>query len=83
MAQNYKDLADVTVTFNDGEIKTYRINAGPSIGGFLAREANANGVLSLWNRDQSFGIPLTNIRDWAINPVPVVQDEPEQSDGQA
>ena len=77
MAKFYKDLADVTVTFNDGEVKTYRISAGPSIGGFLAREATANGVLSLWNRDQSFGIPLSNVRDWAINPVPVEEAENE------
>lgn len=73
-----KDAADVIITFNDGEVRTYRISAGPSIGGYLAREANVNGILSLWNKDQSFGIPLANIRDWAINPVPVaVEAEPE------
>lgn len=73
-----KDAADVVITFNDGEVKTYRISAGPGIGGFLAREANANGILSLWNKDQSFGVPLANIRDWAINPVPVLVADNEK-----
>lgn len=72
-----KDLSDVTITFTDGEIKVYRITAGPSIGGYLAREAGANGVLSLFNAHQSWGIPTTSIRDWSITPVPA--DEP--SDG--
>lgn len=66
-----KDAADVVVTFNDGEVRAYRISAGPSIGGYLAREANQKGILTLWNKEQSFGIPVANIRDWAINPVPV------------
>lgn len=71
----YKDLSDVVVTFTDGEVKTYRITAGPSIGGYLAREAGAHGVLSLFNKDQSWGIPVTSIRDWSIVPVPVEAEE--------
>jgi len=69
--QYFKDLSDVVVTFTDGEVKTYRISAGPSIGGYLAREAGAHGVLSLFNKEQSCGIPLASIRDWAILPVEV------------
>lgn len=69
--QFYKDLSDVTVTFKNGELKVYRISAGPSIGGYLAREARGNGVLSLWNGRQSYAIPLDNIREWVIEAVPV------------
>lgn len=64
------DASDVTVTFTDGEVKVYRISAGPTIGGWLAREAGANGVLSLFNRDQAWGIPLSSVRDWSIATAP-------------
>lgn len=74
MAKFYKDLSDVTVTFTDGEVKTYRISAGPSIGGFLAREAGAHGVLSLFNNSNAWGVPLSSIRDWSIAPVPVEEN---------
>lgn len=69
-----KEYSDVTVTFQDGEVKTYRITAGPGIGGFLARDASTTGVLNLFNEDQSWGIPLANIRDWSIIRV----EEPDQ-----
>lgn len=39
--------SDVEVTFIDGEVKTYRITAGVSVGGHLAREAGESGILSL------------------------------------
>lgn len=80
MACFRKDVSDVVVTFTDGEVKTYRISAGTGIGGWLAREAGANGVLSLFNRDQSWGIPLASIRDWSILPVPAT-DEADDSNG--
>jgi len=63
------NLSDVTVTFNDGEVKVYRITAGITIGGYLAREAGQNGVLSLFNSEQSWGIPLARIREWTITPA--------------
>ena len=75
----YKDLSDVTVTFTDGEVKVYRITAGTSIGGYLVREAGASGVLSLFNKEQSWGIPLVSIRDWCISPVPVEAQEAEDA----
>lgn len=75
MAKFLKDLSDVTVTFTDGEVKVYRITAGPGIGGYLAREAGATRVLSLFNKEQSWGIPLTAIRDWSISPVPAIEPE--------
>lgn len=81
MGRFYKDLSDVTVTFTDGEVKTYRITAGPSIGGYLAREAGANGVLSLFNRDMSWGIPVAAIRDWSISPVPVEEGAEGEAHG--
>lgn len=58
--------SEVEVTFNDGEVKTYIISAGPSIGGYLAREAGETGILNLYNADESYAIPLENIREWKI-----------------
>lgn len=83
MSENkfYRDLSDVTVTFTDGEVKVYRITAGPGIGGFLAREAGQNGVLSLFNSGQSWGIPLTSVRDWSISPVAVVPEDVPAEEG--
>lgn len=69
MTEYYKDLSDVVVTFKDGEVKTYRITASPSINGYLVREARNSGVLSLFNREQSWAIPLENIREWSIEAV--------------
>jgi len=66
----HKDLSDVTVTFKDGEVKVYRITAGPSIGGYFAREAKATGILTLWNAQKSTSIPVENIRDWTLEAVP-------------
>lgn len=56
----------VEVTFNDGETKLYVISAGPRIGGYLAREAGESGILNLFNTDESYAIPLANIREWKI-----------------
>jgi len=68
----------VTVTFTDGEIKNYLISAGPSIGGYLAREAGASGILSLFNPQQSWAIPLTGIRDWSISEYVAPAPEPKR-----
>ena len=51
--------SDVEVTFIDGEVKTYRITAGVSVGGYLAREAGESGILSLWNAQESTAIPIS------------------------
>lgn len=56
----------VQVIFNDGEVKEYVISAGPSIGGYLAREAGETGILNLYNADESYAVPLANIREWKI-----------------
>ena len=67
--------SDVEVTFIDGEVKTYRITAGVSVGGYLAREAGESGILSLWNANESAAIPIVQIREWKIRPVQPAQDE--------
>lgn len=56
----------VEVTFNEGEVKQYIISASPSIGGYLASQAGETGILSLYNADESYAIPLCNIREWKI-----------------
>ncbi|ESQ85416.1 hypothetical protein AEAC466_04425 [Asticcacaulis sp. AC466] len=63
------ELSDVDVTFIDGEVKTYRISASHRIGGHLAQTAGATGVLSLFNDNTSYAIPLNQVREWVIRPV--------------
>jgi CRISPR-associated endonuclease/helicase Cas3 len=41
----------VTVTFNDGEVKTYEISAGAGITSYLMREAGESGILTLRDDD--------------------------------
>ena len=72
-----RDLSDVTVTFQDGEVKQYRITASPSIGGYLAQQAGQTGILSLFNDSQSYAIPMENIREWQITAVTVAQYDAE------
>lgn len=74
MSDRKPELSDVTVTFNDGEVKVYRITASPRIGRYLANEAGMSGSLTLHNHDTSWGIPLASIRDWAITSVPIPEE---------
>lgn len=75
-----RDLSDVEVIFLDGEVKTYRISASPHIGGYLAQQAGQTGILSLFNNDESYAVPLDNVREWAIRSVTVeVADEDENA----
>lgn len=67
----------VVVTFNDGEVKEYVISAGPSIGGYLARDAGETGILNLYNNDESYAIPLANIREWCIVHRPDLKEDGE------
>ena len=69
--------SDVTITFIDGEVKVYRISASPGLGNYLAREAGQCGVLSLFNNDEAWGIPLASIRDWSIAAAEGAPVEPE------
>ena len=66
MEKNLRTSAIVEVVFLDGEIKEYTISASPSIGGYLAREAGESGILNMYNLDESYAIPLANIREWRI-----------------
>lgn len=66
MDKNVRTAAIVEVVFLDGEIKEYTISASPSIGGYLAREAGETGVLSMFNLDESYAVPMTNIREWRV-----------------
>ena len=61
-----KTHSTVQVVFNDGEVKNYVISAGPGIGSYLDRDAGATSVLNLYNADESYAIPLANIREWTI-----------------
>ena len=78
MTKKYpKQRSIVTVTFNDGEVKTYEISAGSGIAGFLMREASDTGIVTL--RDDDAGaavcIPLDHIRDIQIAPVAATNEE--------
>lgn len=74
-----RDLSDVQVTFMDGEVKVYRITAGTSIGGYLAKEAGNTGILILFNDTESYAMPLSNVRDWVIRPLTKAQYDAEQA----
>jgi len=73
MSKYPKQRSNVTITFSDGEVKTYTISAGASIAGYLMRDASDTGIVTL--RDDDAGtatcIPLDRIRD--------VQFAPEQN----
>lgn len=66
MAGHPKKYSDVIVTFNDGELKTYRMSAGAGICRYLATEAGQTGVLTIWNDKKATSIPLSSIRNWEI-----------------
>jgi len=68
----------VTVTFNDGEVREYLISASPGIGTYLANNAGQYGVLSLFNNEQSWGIPTSSIRDWSIVAAPLPEADPTE-----
>ena len=66
MSKYPKTHSIVEVTFNEGDVKQYVISASPTIGGYLTRQAGETGILSLYNADESYAIPLCNIREWKI-----------------
>jgi hypothetical protein len=75
-----KKYSEVVVTFNDGEVRHYRMSAGVGICRHLAMEAGQTGILTMWNGPKAYSIPLASIRDWEIHedndvPEPV---EPEE-----
>ena len=77
MARDYLQTSSlVIVTFSDGEIKEYIISASPSIGGYLANQAGETGILQLFNLDESYAIPMNNIREWKIVNRPALDEAP-------
>lgn len=62
--------AEVVVEFLDGTVKIYPISAHKGIASKTASKSGECGVLSLWNDEESFGIPLTSIKDWTIRDLP-------------
>lgn len=80
MSKNYPQTSSIVhVCFNDGEVKEYVISAGPSIGSHLSREAGETGILNLFNLDESYAIPLANIREWKIVLRPGIDEAPGSS----
>ena len=78
MTKTYpKQRSIVSVTFDDGEVRSYEISAGASIAGFLMRDASDTGIVTL--RDDESGsavcIPLSRIRDVQFAPVPTANKE--------
>ena len=71
MSKNFPQTHSlIEVVFNDGEVKEYVISAGPNIIGWAATKAGESGILNLWNADESYAIPLANIREWRITHRP-------------
>lgn len=56
----------VHVTFTDGEVRTYPISASPRIVRFLGDKMAESGVLTLFCKDSSVGIPSEQIRYFEI-----------------
>jgi len=79
--RRYPDMSIVTVTFVDGEVKEYRITAGLGISQYLAREAGETGILTLFNGEESHGLPMSQVREYIIKPYreEVPADEPVQT----
>lgn len=71
------EFSDVIVTFNDGQVKTYRISAGAGVSAYLAMQAGQSGVLALHNKadNSSWSIPLGSIREWELKGV--AEEQPD------
>ena len=67
-----KQRSTVTVTFEDGEVKSYPVSAGSGIAGYMIEQAAQTGIVVL--RDDDAGtaicIPLARIRDVQFSPEP-------------
>lgn len=69
-ARQYEQIeSDVVVTFTDGEVKQYRISAGPTISRYLAEQCGQTGILALLNGDTTYNIPVSQIREYEISRV--------------
>ncbi len=65
-----KQSSSVEVTFIDGEIKNYSIDAGIGIARYLAINAGETGMLTLLNGSEAVSIPVAQIREYRIQTIP-------------
>lgn len=67
---DYSDReSDVTVTFIDGVVKVYRINASAGLTRYLADQVANTGILTLLNGAVTHNIPIAMIREYEIREV--------------
>lgn len=59
-------LSIATVTFVDGEVKTYPVGASPKIATYLSRQVSETGVLVLFTVSTSVSIPIAQVRDYVL-----------------
>lgn len=64
-----KQPAIVTITFVDGEVKEYPIDASTGISGHLARQI-AEGAVNLFTHDRAICIPSAQIRTLELTAAP-------------
>lgn len=72
--------AVVVVNYLDGEQVDYPISANIGISRDLAEQAGKNGCLSLWNAEESYGIPVRNVRDWTVREL-TPDEQKDYNDG--
>lgn len=63
------ETSAVTVTFLDGEVKVYKISAGPGVAVHLAQQCGQFGSLVLLYGNEAYAIPVQQIREWKIEGV--------------
>lgn len=70
MAKYPKQRSAVTVTFDDGEVRTYQLSAGSTIAGYMMEQAAQTGILVLRDDDAGVAVcvPLARIRDVQFAP---------------
>lgn len=60
----------LTVTFTDGEVKEYLVDANRWIASHLANKAYNTGFLTFRDRDTITNIPVGVIREWSMRDIP-------------
>lgn len=64
-----EDKCLATVVFNDGEVRDYVVSANQGIAGHLMAEAGKHGILYMRGENESYSVPVRNIREWKIGPL--------------
>lgn len=81
MTKQYpKTRSEVEITFMDGEVRTYQIDAGSGISRYLIEQASDTGVLCFIDFQQktSLNVPLSHVREWTIKEIEICP--PAESD---